>query len=273
MKKILLPIILLLILFPTIVAAKTTTVNLSVPFTSEIPNGKWVKPWNNACEEAVIVMIEQYYLGNKKSYLTKTEAIKLMSPLFPIEQKLFGYDSDTTIEENNTIINDYTGFGSYIKNDPTIAEIKNELASGRPVITAHYGYDLHNPNIPWRRGGSYYHVMTIVGYDDAAQKFITNDPGNHATGLDYRYKYAIIMGSLHDFDHATKTADGPARVLFTTPKLAKIAGDPTVYLLKDGVKHRLASSGILKPHGWSWKMLKTVDSAWLDSFPTGDIQN
>jgi len=270
MKKIII-IIFLLILFPTTASAKTTdAVNLKVPFTSEIPGGKWVKPWNNACEEASIVMVAQYYLGNHTSKLSATTATKLMWPLFGYEDKLWHNNADSSATRTAKLINDYAEFGAYIKNNPTVDDIKTELKYGRPVISFHYGFDLKNSNIPWRRGGSYYHVMPITGYDDDKQEFIVDDPGNHSTGLDYRYKYAIIMGSLHDFNYKNGKADGPALVLFTTPKLAKVINDPAVYFINDGVKHHVANSSLIKSHGWSWKMLKTVDAVWLNKIPTGD---
>jgi len=34
---------------------------ISVPFTSQAPEGNWQEPWQNACEEASIVMIQNFY--------------------------------------------------------------------------------------------------------------------------------------------------------------------------------------------------------------------
>ncbi len=254
---------------PGVALAASNTVKLSVPYTSEIPDGTWTKPWNNACEEASIVMVEQYYIGNHATRLSRTEAKKLMWPLFGIQDKLWKSSADTSATRTARLINENSGFSAHIVDNPTITDIEKEIRAGRPVISFHYGYDLKNPNIPWRRGGSSYHVMPITGYDNIKKEFIVDDPGNHATGLDYRYKYATIMGSLHDFDHKTGKANGPARVLFTTPKLAKVAGDPKVYLIKDGVKYHIKHSGLIKKHNWQWKWMKTVDADWMNSLPTG----
>ena len=260
-----------ILLFPiSIHATTTTTVNLPVPYTSEIPNGRWIKPWNNACEEATIIMVEQFYAGNTSTKFSRARATKLMSPLFPIERKLFGTDADSDAAQNAKIINDYTSFSAYIIDDPTIEQIQNELSAGRPVISFHYGYDLHNPNIPWRRGGSYYHVMALVGFDEARQEFIVNDPGNDKSGLDYHYKYAIITSSLHDLNIKTHKANGPARVLFTAPKLVKLAGSPRVYYLQYGKKHIVANPQVFKNQKWQWGWLRTVSKDWLDQIPLSE---
>ncbi|MFA7653733.1 MAG: C39 family peptidase [Candidatus Magasanikbacteria bacterium] len=257
------------LLLPAIAWANTTStvVNLGVPYTSEIPDGSWIKPWNNACEEAAIVMIEQFYAGNHKARLTRAEAKKLMWPLFGIQTKLWNNNADTDAVRTAKLINDYTSFSAYIKNDPTLEDILNELKSDRPVISFHYGYDLKNPNIPWRRGGSYYHVMPITGFDDIKKEFIVDDPGNHKSGIDYRYKYDIITSSLHDFNHKTGKADGPARVLFTAPKLVRLAGEKGVYYLQYGNRYGINNPQVFKNHKWQWNWVRIVSKEWLESIP------
>jgi len=254
---------------PLFTNAATTTVNLSVPYTSEIPDGRWIKPWNNACEEAAIVMIEQFYAGNHDARLTRANAKKLMWPLFGIEEKLWKNSADTDAARTAKIINDYTSMSAYIKSDPAIDDIIAELDAGRPVISFHYGYDLKNPNIPWRRGGSSYHVMPITGYDPIKMEFIVDDPGNHRSGLDYRYQYATITSSLHDFDHATGKADGPARVLFTAPKLVRLAGEKGVYYLQYGKRYGIDNPQVFKNHQWQWNWVRIVSKEWLESIPLG----
>ena len=259
--------VLTLLFFPIFTHAATAVVNLNVPYTSEIPNGRWVKPWNNACEEATIVMVEQFYAGNTSTKFSRAQAIKLMSPLFPIERKIFGTDTDTDAAQNAKLINDYTSFSAYIVNNPTIEQIKDELSAGRPVISFHYGYDLKNPNIPWRSGGSSYHVMPITGFDDNRQEFIVDDPGNDKSGIDYRYKYAIITSSLHDFVHATGKANGPARVLFTAPKLVRLAGEKGVFYLQYGKRYGIDNPQVMKNHKWQWSWVRIVSKEWLESIP------
>ncbi len=212
------------LILPSVATSTTTIVNkkifLSVPFTSEIPLGKWIKPWNNACEEAVITMIDQFYRGTSTPRLTRERAVTLMQPIFLWEDKHFGYNADANAAEIARIVNETTRFTAVVKRRPTLEDIKHELEEGHPVISLHYGFGLKNPLIPFRRSGSSYHTMVIKGYDDDKQEFIVNDPGNDKSGLDFRYSYATIMDTLHDFNHQTKKADGEPVVIFTAKKVA-----------------------------------------------------
>jgi hypothetical protein len=176
-------------------ATDFASVNLAVPHIWEIPDGLWVKPWNGACEEASIAMIDQYYLGQNKLIFGRIESKRLMQPLFGIEDKIFGYNSDTNAEENARLINYYTSFSAKIIQNPTLEEIINELKSGRPVISMHYGYALNNPRHSFRQGGSSYHVMVINGFDDQNKQFLVND-SELKDGLDFRYNYDTILESL-----------------------------------------------------------------------------
>ncbi len=269
MKKTFLKILLIsCLLLITPAQASEETVNLSVPFTPEVPDNKWIAPWNNACEEAAIVMVQEYYQG--KEIMDKTEAKNLMNPLFKIENKLFGSNADTDAARTNRLINEYSSFGSKIVDNPTLEQIKTELVAGRPVITFLYGKDLANPNHRWRTGGSYYHVMTLVGFDDNTEEFIANDSGDYYTGLDYRYKYDTILNALHDFDHKIKKANGPARVLFTWSKrLAKTATSGKIYLISHRTKQHISSPELFKIYNWKWSEVKTVSSDWLNKLETG----
>lgn len=260
----------LLLFLPSIVKAEEK-VYLKVPYTSQIPNGRWVSPWNAACEEASIIMIEQFYLGRTNNKIPNKEAQELIKPLFAWEDKIFGENKDSNAIRTAQLINDFSSFKATIKEYPTLDEIKEELRNNRPVLSLHYGRGLNNPRLHFRPEGSSYHMIVIIGFDDTTQEFITHDPG-FTTGLDARYSYATILDTLHDFNHETKQADGPPVVIFTEPKiLAKISGNPGVYLVEEGVKFPIAHSGIFNQRRWSWKAVKRVTQEWLDSFPTGEL--
>ena len=272
MHKKYLPILLLpLILFnQNVLAQETKKIDLKVPFTSEIPNGSWVKPWNNACEEASIIMTEGYYFGYET--MSKAIAIKNMTPLFKIEDKIFGSNADTDAKRTAKLINDYTDFSATIKDKPTLEEIKDELTQGHPVIAMLYMKNIVNKYHRFRSGGSYYHVLVITGFDDHSKEFITNDNGNSVTGDGYRFKYDDIMKSLHDFNHKTRRADGPPRVLFTVSKvLFKEKNNPAVYLINHDIKYPIANGEVFKNHGWKWKNIHVVDKKMLDKFKTGEM--
>lgn len=244
-------------------------VSLPVPFLWEIPDGVWVPPWSGACEESSVLMVEQFYLGRKNRSYGRTEAKDLIWPLFGIEDRLFGGNLDTNSTRTLKLINDYTAFDAKIKLRPTLDDIKTELAAGRPVISLHYGRDLKNPHHRWRQGGSSYHMMAIVGYDEKTEEFIVNDP-ELKDGIDLRYKYDIILSSLRDFNHTTKKADGTPVVLFTKPKeIVKARGGSRIFLVRDGVKHYISNPAVFKNHRWSWSLVKEVDPKYLKNLPSG----
>lgn len=244
-------------------------VDLPVPHIWEIPDGVWVKPWNNACEEAAIVNVEEFYLNRGEVKLPAKEIKTKLLPLFAWEDKTFGSNADTDSKRTNRIINEYSSFEGTIKENPTLEEMKAELAAGHPIISFHYGYDMKNPHHRFRRGGSSYHVVTITGYDDTTGEFMVND-SELKDALDYRYPYAIIMGSLHDFDHTRRKADGTPVVIFTRAKqIVKAEGKGATYLIQGDKKHYIAHPRVFKNRRWSWSAVKTVSAEWLQSLENG----
>lgn len=281
MRRYFLALVFLIAARPLAVLAKTSSLQtsaaivLAVPYTSEIPNGRWVGPWKNACEEAGVTMVNQYYLGNGgNKRIPPRLAVQLMTSIFAWEDRVFGFDSDTDAAETARIINEFSSAAATVKYNPTLDDIKKELAAGHPVISFHYGFDLHNPLIPFKRGGSYYHVMVLIGYDDAAQEFIVNDPGNDRSGLDYRYPYATIINTLHNFDHATRQVDGRPVVLFTRSKtIIRAAGGKRIYLIEDGRRRYVSSPAVFKKRNWSWKIVRSIDENQLNALPAGPAVN
>jgi uncharacterized protein YvpB len=273
MKKIF-PLFLLFSLIPiqTSFASPTTTspLSLKIPFTSETPDGKWVAPWNNACEEASVSMVEQFYLKNTRKISSKEWKEKML-PLFEWETKNLGFHQDTNAEETAKLINEHSAFSAVVKKDPSLQSIKEQLIAGHPVITLHAGFELKNPHIPFRRSGSGYHMLVLKGFDDSKKEFITNDPGTNL-GLDYRYTYDTILNTLHDFNHTTRQANGDAVALFTKEVLlVKTTTSPAVYLIQDKQKLPLASSLVLKNHNWPWSLVRRVSSEWLETFSTSTL--
>lgn len=256
----------------TKVLATTTikgVVDLPVPHIWEIPDGVWVKPWNNACEEASIVMVEDYYLNRGEVKLPPAEIKRKLTPLFNWEDRIFGSNADTDSKHTNRIISDFSSFEGTVKENPTLEEIKAELDAGHPLISFHYGYGLKNPHHRFRRGGSSYHVMVITGYDDTTQEFMIND-SELKDGLDYRYPYAIIMDTLHDFNYSRRKADGTPVVIFTRPKqIVKAQGKNAIYLIRDNKKHYISHPRVFSNNRWPWRIIQTVDTDWLNNLPNG----
>ncbi len=189
---------------------------LAVPFITEAPDNNWVNPWINACEEASITMVEKFYQGEESTSIA--EAKEFMQMLFDVQNELYGSNHNTDALRTAFLINNYTSYSGTIINNPTIEDIKKEIGLGHPVITLHRGFDLENPNIPFLATGSSYHMLVIKGFDDINRQFITNDDGDFESGNGRRYEYSLFMNSLHDYNFVDNLANGPARVIFTSPK-------------------------------------------------------
>lgn len=185
---------------------------LTVPFTAQSPYGNWVQPWQDLCEEASIVMVDQFY-QNKS--MDKKRAKELLLDIFQIKNNTYGKSLDESAQKMTDLINNFFFFEAYIVENPTIEQIKEQVDLGRPVIIPASGKDLHNPR--FRQGGPRYHVLVISGYDDAAQTFITQEPGT-SSGLDFRYPYGTIMDAIHDLTPGD-IRTGAKRVIFTSPTI------------------------------------------------------
>ncbi|MFA5175030.1 MAG: C39 family peptidase [Patescibacteria group bacterium] len=250
--------------------APVSKIDLAVPHIWEIPDGVWVNPWSNACEEASIIMVEEFYLKRGEVKFTDRETKTKVSPLFVYENKVFGSNADSNSTRTLRIINENSFFTGFIKKNPTVEEIKEELLNGHPVISFHYGIDLKNPKHRWRVGGSAFHVLVINGFDDKTKEFLVND-SELKNGLDYHYKYDIILNSLHDFDHASKKTDGEPVVIFTRPRrIVKVAGKSPVYLIENGKKYYITHPKVFKNRGWSWKYVEVITQDELYSYTAGE---
>ncbi|HYD91309.1 MAG TPA: C39 family peptidase, partial [Flavobacterium sp.] len=184
-------------------------VNLDVPYVNEAPENIWTGSWKNGCEEAVIAMVDKYYQDIKT--VSVSEAKIYLQNLFDVQKKTYGSDANSDVKRTQEIISNHASFRAQIINNPTVEDIKKELAAGRPVIGFHRGFDLGNKNIPFLPTGSSYHTTVIKGYNQVQGKFITNDPGDSKEGLDHMYTYDVYMKSLHDYNYVTSNTDGPPR--------------------------------------------------------------
>ncbi len=177
-------------------------INLNVPFTSQAPTANWDEPFQNACEEASLMML--YYYHQNKKMPDKSAVEKIIVDMVAWQVKTWGLHPELPIEKEAAL-----GLAMYnqemeIVNDLTVAKIKALLDQGRPVIIPADGKKLNNPN--FRNGGPVYHVLVIKGYID--DKFITNDPGTRL-GADYIYTQDNLMYSIADWDEAKYAAVGP----------------------------------------------------------------
>ncbi len=172
-----------------------TEINLAVPFLLQAPKQSWVAPFEDACEEASLLMVDAYYDGRKTSF-GADEGTKAILAIVAYEDKAYGYNKDTNAEEALETSQNYFHRPNVEIAEATESNIKSALAKGYPVIAPAYGKALLNPN--FRNGGPAYHMLVIKGYTKDGQ-WITNDPGTK-NGPDYLYPKQRLLDAIHDFN-------------------------------------------------------------------------
>lgn len=183
---------------------------LNVPFTSQAPHANWDDPYQEACEEASLIMAYDYTQGI--SSYTKSQADKKILDLIAYENEI-GYTQDINIQELQTIAKDYYKVDSLILENESIntQTFIKFLNLGQPIIIPAAGKSLNNPN--FSGDGPAYHMLVIIGYDNENQTFITNDPGTR-NGANYEYSYETIINSIHDWTGSKDTVkEGTPRAL------------------------------------------------------------
>jgi len=174
--------------------ALPTSINLAVPFTPQAPHANWDLPYQEACEEASLLMVVRY----KKDELIASaeDADQEILKLVEFQNTFLGDYKDTTAEETAEIARTYYGFDdTEVLYDPTIEDIKRELAEGNPVIVPAAGRQLPNPH--FHSPGPLYHMLVIRGYTQ--DLFITNDPGTKR-GEEFTYEYRDLLNAMHDWN-------------------------------------------------------------------------
>lgn len=199
------------------VAVVTTTqtelppaVQLDVPFTSQAPHKNWAEPYQNACEEAALLMV-MHYLEDRPftPELADEEIVDLTK-----RTSGMGYKLSITMDELADITRTlYPQYQPVLSTDVTVESVKKMLADGKPVIIPAAGRALKNPY--YSGEGPWYHMLVVTGYD--AQFFYTNDPG---TGVGYRYPYPhdLLIDAVHDWTGQDEMIGQGRKVMMTLKK-------------------------------------------------------
>lgn len=197
---------------------------IDVPFTSQAPEKNWDQPWQDACEEAAVLMLDAYYKGYDLSPLfAKDEILKMIE-----WEKGQGWGNSLEIERVGELVGEYvfktqnainkTQRKVMIVEDPTVEDIKKFIANGQPVLAMADGKVLPNPH--FRNGGPVYHALVIRGYTET--EFITNDPGTQF-GKGFRYKYDDLLDAIHDWNGGD-VKNGRKAALVAEPRTTLGAG-------------------------------------------------
>ena len=178
---------------PSVAAA--TQANLAVPFTSQAPHADWGMPYQEACEEASLIMVNAYY--KNAGAFTPDDADRQILAMVAWEKQRFGYYEDTTADEVAIIAKEYYGYAHARAVDiRSIDDVKRTIDQGLPVLLPAAGRLLGNPYFSGQ--GPVYHMLVVKGYTKDG-KIITNDPGTRH-GADYLYDPAVLWNAVHDWN-------------------------------------------------------------------------
>ena len=168
--------------------------NLAVPWTSQAPHAVWDHRDQEACEEASIYMVDQFYRGVAEGLIDPDIADAAIDDLVEEQMQLFGYFESTTAAQTADLVEMFYGYTVELITDPTVDQIKDEVLAGHPVVIPAAGQVLANPY--FTPPGPEYHMLVIKGFTEDG--FITNDPGTKR-GENWIYEYEHFMNSIHDW--------------------------------------------------------------------------
>ncbi len=167
--------------------------NIEMPFYTQAPHSNWDYPWQEACEEASVLLVANLYNNlNLELEPYNTELLRLVD----WEIEYFGSYEHTTIEQTAEMLLLQYELESEIHTDPTFEDIQEILNNGHLIIAPFAGKLLDNPN--FRNGGPVYHMLVIKGYNASLSQIVTHDVGTR-NGENYVYDWSIIENALHDW--------------------------------------------------------------------------
>jgi hypothetical protein len=163
---------------------------LSVPFQPQAPMGDWSEPYENACEEASIIMVK-YYFDQKE--LSKDTMKREIDNAVAWEIENWGGHRDLDAHATATLAKEYFGLSGKVVREYSTQYLEEIIHSGKPIIAPSAGRKLGNPN--FRGIGPQYHMLVVIGYNNDKSLFITNDPGTR-NGKSYVYNQKILSDAI-----------------------------------------------------------------------------
>lgn len=173
---------------------RADAINWNVPFTSQAPSANWDPPYDEACEEASMLMVLRYFRAEPITGPEDAEAG--LAEIFARNES-FGYPIDITAEESAVVLRSLAPeLLVETVYEPTVEALKTALTEGALIIVPAQGQMLGNPY--FRQPGPPYHMLVLRGFTDDGY-VITNDPGTKR-GEQYVYTWETLMDAMHDWN-------------------------------------------------------------------------
>jgi hypothetical protein len=170
-----------------------TSLNIEVPFYTQAPHANWDYPWQEACEEASVLLVANVFNKmnlNVDAY--NTELLRLVS----WETGYFGSYEHTDVSQTAEMIEINYDLETRIHENPTFEDIQKILNEGHLIVAPFAGKLMFNPN--FRNGGPNYHMIVIKGYNAETMQLVTHDVGTR-NGENYVYDWSVLENALHDW--------------------------------------------------------------------------
>lgn len=151
-------------------------------------------PFTEACEEASMLMVAEYFRGNYSPRLAPAKASQAILKIVAWEKSNLGHHIDTSAAEVSFTLQEYYGLRAEVV-PYTAPAVRQAIDSGQAVIVPLYGRALGNPH--FKKPGPRYHMAVIKGYKD--NFFIVHEPGTRY-GKNYRYSEATLNRAVHDLN-------------------------------------------------------------------------
>lgn len=188
-------------------------IRLDMDFATQAPMGDWDAPYDEACEEASLIVVHHYLEGTPLDPSIMDSGIRTMVAY----EGSIGLLIDIDMHELARVARDMFGYSTEVVEGDgvTVERIEQELARGIPVILPLAGQDIGNPY--YSGDGPPYHVLVVVGFN--SDQFITHDVGTKR-GAYYAYDKGVLMAAIHDWNGSVDTIrSGPRRMLVVTKQM------------------------------------------------------
>lgn len=181
--------------------------NLKAVFYAQAPFANWDLPWQEACEEASVLLVANEYFGHNWSREQfNDEILKLVE----WQKDRFGDYIHTSVDQTAEILEDYLRLETVIYENPSFEDVQKVINDGHFIIMTFAGKQLYNPN--FKNGGPVYHAVLVKGYKEG--KLITHDVGTK-NGENYVYTWVVALNALHDY--AEPIESGAKRMIEVLP--------------------------------------------------------
>lgn len=171
--------------------------NLAIPFTPQAPHANWALPYQEACEESSLIMVNAWMVGHAPGLMSPEEADAQILKMVEWQNERFGYFEDTDAEETAIIAREYYGYeNTKVLPVTSMEDVREQLENGLAVILPAGGRKLGNPF--FRGQGPLYHMLVVKGFTDDG-RVITNDPGTRRGG-DFLYDPDVLYEAIGDWN-------------------------------------------------------------------------